>query len=173
MGDGIPVSRRGRLRSMDQAGIELLKTGTLAEFEVVGTKVEPAPDGETKYVRIEMQLRASDDDDRDPEDEVESFAIGLMFVLAVMSFHDAGPRGYSEKLYVDEDEFTVGDFVTALRFVRGELHLAVDYLRGRCVKTDIIVRRDGWVIVETRGRNDVALRWIERLQGKNLAQRAS
>lgn len=159
---------------MDAAGIELLKTGTLAEFEVVGTKVEPAPDGETKHVRIEMQLRASDDDgDREPDDEVECFGIGLMFVLAVMSFHDAGPRGYTEKTFVDEDEFTVGDFVTALRFVRGELHLEVDYLRGRCMKTEIVVRRDGWVILETRGRNDVALRWIERLQGKNQAQRAS
>jgi hypothetical protein len=34
------------------AGVELIKTGTLAEFEVVGTHVEPAPDGETKFVRI-------------------------------------------------------------------------------------------------------------------------
>jgi len=139
----------------------------------VGTKVEPAADGETNYVRIEMQLKAADDDDREPEDEVETFGIGLMFVLAVMSFHDAGPRGYSEKLFVDEDEFTVGDFVGSLRFARGELHLDVDYLRGRCVKTDIVVRRDGWVILETRGRNDVALRWIERLQGKRQAQCAS
>jgi hypothetical protein len=158
---------------MDAAGIELLKTGTLAEFETVGTKVEPAPDGETKHVRIEMRLKCSDDEEREPEDEVESFGIGFMFVLAVMSFHDAGPRGYSEKLFVDEDEFTVGDFVNALRFVRGDLQLDVDYLRGRCMKTNIVVRRDGTVVVETRGRNDVALRWIERLQGKKQAQRAS
>ena len=41
------------------------------------------------------------------------------------------------------------------------------------MKTDIVVRRDGWVILETRGRNDVALRWIERLQGKRQAQCAS
>ena len=158
---------------MDAAGIELLKTGTLAEFEVVGTKVEPAPDGETKHVRLEMRLKGSDDDEREPEDEVESFGIGFMFVLAVMSFHDAGPRGYSEELFVDEDEFTVGDFVNALRFVRGDLLLDVDYLRGRCVKTNIVVRRDGTVVVETRGRSDVALRWIERLQGKKQAQSAS
>jgi hypothetical protein len=158
---------------MDAAGIELLKTGTLAEFEVVETKVEPAPEGETKYVRIEMQLRSSDDDEREPEDEGESFGVGFMFVLAVMSFHDAGPRGYSEKLFIDEDEFTVGDFANALRFVRGELQLDVDYVRGRCVKTHIVIRRDGRVIVETRGRNNVALRWIDRLQGKDRAQRAS
>jgi hypothetical protein len=158
---------------MDAAGIELLKTGALAEFEVVGTKVEPAPDGETKHVRIEMLLRRSDDDDREPEDEVECFGLGFMFVLAQMSFHDAGPRGYAEKLFVDEDEFTVGDFVDALRFVRGELRLGVDYLRGRCVKTDIVVRRDGTVVLETRGRNEVALRWIDLLQRKQRGQRAS
>jgi len=46
-------------------------------------------------------------------------------------------------------------------------------LRGRCVKTNIVVRRDGTVVVETRGRSDVALRWIERLQGKKQAQSAS
>lgn len=158
---------------MDAAGIELLRTGALAEFEVVGTKVEPAADRETKHVRIEMRLRSSDDDDREPEDEVECFGLGFMFVLAQMSFQDAGPRGYTEKTFVDEDEFTVSDFVSALRFVRGELHLEVDYLRGRCVKTDIVVRRDGTVVLETRGRNDVALRWIDLLQRKKLAQRAS
>lgn len=153
------------------AGVELIKTGTLAEFEVVGTHVEPAPDGETKFVRIEIQLGGAEAGDG--EDQVEWVAFGFMFLLAVMSFHDAGPRGYSEKEFVDEDEFTVGDFTAGLRFVRGELHLEMDYLRGRCMKTHIIVRRDGWVLVETRGRSDVALRWVERIQGKKLAQRAS
>jgi hypothetical protein len=153
------------------AGVELMNTGTLAEFEVVRTHVEPAPDGETKFVRIEMQLGG--DEAGDGEDQVEWVGFGFMFLLAVMSFHDAGPRGYSENEFVDEDGFTVGDFFEGLRFVRGELHLDVDYVRGRCMKTNIIVRRDGWVVVETRGRSDVALRWVERIQGKKLAQRAS
>jgi hypothetical protein len=117
-----------------------------------------------------MQLGGPESGD---EDQVEWVAFGFMFLLGVMSFHDAGPRGYSETEFVDEDEFTVDDFFAGLRFVRGELHLDTDYVRGRCMKTHIIVRRDGWVLVETRGRNDVALRWVERIQGKKLAQRAS
>jgi hypothetical protein len=50
--------------------------------------------------------------------------------------------------------------------VRGELHLGLDYVRGRCVKTSIDVKRDGKVTLETRARGESALFWVDRLKGK-------
>src|SRR5262245_12876670 len=126
------------------AGFALLENGTLAKFEVTSTQVEPSPDGETCFVRIEMQL-GEPEEEVDGEDEVEWAAFVFMFVLALLSFHDARPRGYSERDYVERDELTVADFHAGLRYVRGELHLDLDYVRGRCVKTSIRVRRDGSV----------------------------
>jgi hypothetical protein len=147
------------------AGFALVETGTLAKFEVTETRVEPSPDGETLFVRIEMQL-GEPDEDVDGEDEVEWAAFGFMFVLALLSFNDARPRGYSEREYVERDELTVADFFAGLRFIRGELHLDLDYVRGRCVKTSIRVRRDGKVTLETRARGESAVFWVERLKGK-------
>jgi len=89
-----------------------------------------------------------------------------MFVLAMLSFNDARPRGYSEKEFIERDELTVADFLGGLRFIRGELHLDLDYIRGRCVKTAIRVRRDGKVTLETRARGDSAVHWVERLKGQ-------
>src|ERR1041384_2922899 len=146
------------------AGFSLLETGTLATFEVASTKVEPSPDGETLVVRIEMQL--GEPGESDGEDEVEWALFGFMFVLALLSFHDARPRGYSEQDYIERDELTVADFLTGLRFVRGELHLDLDYVRGRCVQAAIRVQRDGKVTLETRARGESALHWVERLKGK-------
>lgn len=157
------------------AGFALVETGTLAQFEVTSTHVEPSPDGETLCVRIEMQLGEPDEDDGEVngEGEAEWAAFGFMFVLALLSFHDARPRGYSEKEYIEGDEFTVADFFTGLRFVRGELHLHLDYVRGRCVKTTIRVRRDGQVTLETWSRGEAALHWTERLKGKKPLQLVS
>ena len=48
-----------------------------------------------------MQLGEPGDDDGedevDGEGEAEWAAFGFMYVLALLSFHDARPRGYSEK----------------------------------------------------------------------------
>lgn len=153
------------------AGFALLETGTLAKFEVTSTNVEPSPDGETVVVRLEMQLGEAGEDDG--EDEVEWAAFGFMFVLAVLSFHDARPRGYSERDYVERDELSVADFLAALRFKRGELHLDLDYVRGRCVKTAIRAKRDGSVTLETWGRGESALHWPERLKGKKQLELVS
>lgn len=45
-----------------------------------------------------------------------------------------------------------------------------DYIRGRCMKTAITVRRDGSVTLETRGRGESAPHWIDRLKGKERLQ---
>jgi hypothetical protein len=146
------------------AGFALVETGMLVKFEVTETRVEPSPDGETQFVHIEMQLGEAGE--ADGEDEVEWAAFGFMFVLAMLSFHDARPRGISEHDYVERDELSVADYFKGLRFVRGELHLDLDYVRGRCVKTSIDVKRDGKVTLETRARGESALFWVERLKGK-------
>ena len=75
-----------------------------------------------------------------------------IFALAVLSFADARPRGLSDQDLVDGDEFTVSDLFECLRFVSGELRFSSDYLRGRCMKTDITVRKDGMLTLSTRNR---------------------
>ena len=90
----------------------------------------------------------------------------MIFALAVLSFADARPRGSSDIDFVENDEFTVCDLFEYLRFVNGELRFYADYVRGRCLKTDITVRKDGRIILSTRNRGKSALRWLDQLQGK-------
>ena len=53
---------------------------------------------------------------------------------------------------------------------RGELHFYADYIRGRRLKTDIVVRKDGTATLQTFGRGKAAVRWLEKLQGKKMMQ---
>jgi hypothetical protein len=80
-----------------------------------------------------------------------------MFVVAVLSFAEAKPRNGSVIEYEEKDEFRLADFIEGLRFVRGELHFDADYIRGRRVKTRIVVRSNGSVTLETIGRGKAAL----------------
>lgn len=107
---------------------KLIETGTLVEFEVTNTKVDPSPDGETSFVHIAIQLGGPEGGDG--ADQAEWGGFGFIFVLAVLSFADSRPRGYSEKEFVEKDEFTVADFFEGLRFTRGELHFDADYVRA-------------------------------------------
>ncbi|HVO72063.1 MAG TPA: hypothetical protein VMT24_18565 [Aggregatilineaceae bacterium] len=107
-----------------------------------------------------------DPEEEDPADIAEWAAFGLIFALAVLSFADARPRGQSDIDFLEDDEFTVADLFECLRFSNGELRFSVDYLRGRCMKTDITVRRDGRMTLSTRNRGQAALRWLDRLEGK-------
>ncbi len=83
---------------------KLLETGALVAFDVVDPHVEGSPDG--GFVRIQLQLgEIEDDGDRSADHEWGAF--GFIFCLAVMSFHDARPRGISGIDYEERDEFTV------------------------------------------------------------------
>ena len=93
-------------------------------------------------------------------------ALGFLFAIGVLSFADARPRGLSEIEYVESDDFRVSDLVAGLKFQNGELHLDTDYLRGRRLKTRVVVRSDGTGTLETIGRGKAALRWIARLKGE-------
>jgi hypothetical protein len=110
------------------------------------------------------------EEEEEGEDVVAWGALGFIFVLAMLSFGDARPRGGSTLEYVEHDELEVFDFLEGLRFERGELHFYGDYIRGRRVKTGITVQRDGTVEIETFGRGKSATRWLDRLQGKKPLQ---
>ena len=119
------------------AGYRLIETGTLVHFDVVKTHVERPEALDETIVRIEMQLGELEDDER--TDDVAWGAFGFVFVLAVQSYGDARPRGVSEMHFEERDEFLPSDLLDHLRYERGELRFAADYLRGRCMKTDVTV----------------------------------
>ena len=150
------------------AGYDLIESGTLVTFEVQETDVRESADGDETLVRIELQLGLPNEDEEDdgPTDDHEWGAFGFIFTLAVLSFKDARPRGGSVLDFVEEDEFTVRDLLQGLRYERGELRFSADYVRGRCMKTDVTVRPTGAVTLETHYRGETALRWVDRLKGK-------
>jgi hypothetical protein len=143
----------------------LLETGTLVEFRVVESHLELGPDPEQFGIRVELMFEG-DDDGADPAEIAEWGAFGFLFALAVLSFHDARPRGASEREFLPHDAFTVADFFECLSFGGGGLHLQADYIRGRRMKTTVTVRPDGTVTLATLGRGRSALRWLDQLQGK-------
>lgn len=147
------------------AGFHLLKTAALVDFRVGEPVIQACTDGENLALQVEI-IPGNDPEDEDPADTVEWAGFGLIFALAVLSFADARPRGHSDIDFLEKDEFTVADLFECLRFSNGELYFSADYLRGRCMKTDITVRRDGRVTLSTRNRGQAALRWLDRLQGK-------
>ena len=156
-------------------GYELLNTGTLVTFRIVEEIVLEAPDEAEFSLRLQLKfVPAEDDGEQDEDDAAEDIAewgaFGFMFVVAVLSFAEAKPRNASVIEYDEKDEFRLADFIEGLRFVRGELHFDADYIRGRRVKTRIVVRSNGSIALETIGRGKAALRWLEQQQGKKLMQ---
>jgi hypothetical protein len=134
-------------------------------FRIVDTHTEISPDKENVSVRVELEFEG-DDVDTEPADIVEWGAFGFLFTLAVLSFHDARPRGISEVDYEPRDAFTVADFFECLSFSEQGLQLHTDYVRGRSMKTDVAVRPDGTITLTTWGRGESALRWLDKLRGK-------
>lgn len=147
---------------------QLIHTGALMEFRVTDTQTELSPDKENVSVRADLVFIGVDDEDDDtgPADAAEWGAFGFLFILATLSFQDARPRGYSEADFLPEDDFIVSDFFECLSYTQTGLHLRADYIRGRSVKTDIVVRPDGTATLTTWGRGQTALRWLDKLQGK-------
>jgi hypothetical protein len=139
---------------------EWLTSAAVADIVVIKTAAEPAPSGDDWNVVIDGRIGAED------EDDVEWAAFGVIYALSMLSFHDARPRGMSEKEFLEDDEWLAADMLRCLQFQRGELHLHADYVRGRMMKTFVTVRRDGTFQLETANRGQAATRWIAMLQGK-------
>jgi hypothetical protein len=149
------------------AGYNLIKQGALVNFDIVETKVDESVGRDEAIVRIDLHLGEMEDEEYRSEDH-EWGAFGFLFCLATLAFADARPRGVSEMHFDEQDEFTVADFFDGLRYERGEVRFSADYVRGRCVKTDLTVRPDGTATVETRCRGEAATRWVTRLKGKKM-----
>lgn len=140
---------------------KLIRDASLLDVEIIESDVRPTVGEEDWVVRMRLQV---------DEDLLDSCAYGLIFALGVLSFHDARPRGVSDNWFEDGDRFTTADLLNHIRFASGKLHMYVDYLRGRCVKTTVEVASDGKVRLETVNRGKAALAWVARLQGKKLLQ---
>ena len=146
---------------------ELLLQATLAEVVVADTQINPTS-ADDKHVRMEGRLRLDEDDDGEPANEAEHYAFGFIYALGVLSFTDTRPRGVSGMHFEETDDWAAGDMLRNLRFERGELHFYADYVRGRCMKTTVIVRTDGTFMLDAVNRGEAATRWIAKLQGKKL-----
>ena len=141
---------------------DLVRDGTLFEhLELLEETVTPTTGDDDLHVRIRFRVE---------EDLVETCGIGLVYVLGLLSFHDGRPRGISGTWFEDDDEFTAADMLRHLQFTRGRLHMHVDYLRGRCIKTTVEISSDGEVMLETVNRGSAATRWVDRLRGKKFLE---
>jgi len=146
---------------------ELLRQAALAEIVVSDTQINPTS-ADDKHVRIEGRLGLEEDDDGEPANDGEHYAFGFIYALGVLSFADARPRGDSGRYFEEKDDWAVGDMLRRLRFERGELHFYADYVRGRCMKTTVIVRADGTFMLDAVNRGEAATRWIAQLQGRRF-----
>ncbi len=145
----------------DRIEHELIKNATLAEIAVATVEITPTSTGD-RHVRIEGRL--GDDD----SSAVEWAAFGFIYAVGLLSFHDARPRGVSGIEFQERDEWNAADMLRHLRYERGSLEFESDYVRGRTMKTDVTIRRDGLFTLQTTNRGEAATRWIGRLQGKKV-----
>ena len=149
------------------AGFQLLETGTAMEFNVTNTTVHEGPDAAEFSVDIDLEFPPDADTD---ETDLNWGAFGFLFVIGTLSFADARPRESSVIDYLEKDEFQVGDFIGCLQWEDGALKFAADYLRGRRMKTRIVLKPDGSGRLTTTGRGKAAMLWLERLKGKKLLE---
>lgn len=149
------------------AGYQLLETGTAVEFHVTKTQIHEGPDAAEFSIDIDLEFPPDPDTE---ETDLEWGAFGFLFILGTLSFADARPREASHIDYVEDDEFDVGDFIGCLQWEGGALKFEADYLRGRRMKTHVILRPDGSGRLTTTGRGKAPILWLERLKGKKLLQ---
>ena len=153
--------------SEDRGAAEaLLRTGLVVPVRIVEESVIAGTDGSEFGLRLSLSFDDEDSPEEDRADVVEWGALGFLFAVGVLSFADARPRGFSDIDYIESDDFRVADLIAGLTYRNGELHLDTDYVRGRRMKTRIVVRPDGTGDIETIGRGKAALRWLARLRGE-------
>lgn len=101
-------------------------------------------------------------------DLLESCALGVIYALGVLSFHDARPRGNSGMDFAEKDDWTVADLLRGLTFPAGRVYFYADYVRGRMLKTGVEIFPDGRIVLETQNRGEAATRWVAKLKGKKM-----
>jgi hypothetical protein len=146
---------------------ELLRAALSLDLSVEAPDLTPTTDATNMVVRIRGRFGGHDED---AEEGYESWgAFPLIYAIGALSFVDAGPRGDSTLDFESEDVWRAADMLECLRYVRGELHFYADYVRGRCMKTRIIVKPSGDFEIETVNRGDAATRWVAQITGANSA----
>jgi hypothetical protein len=136
-------------------GFRLLEATIGIPIKILSNEFEEA--ATNTYHKIVFQI---------DEEEPDMFAVGVLFALSLMSFTYAAPRGYSENFFIPDEEWNFEYFVQCLKFQNGCLCFSADYVSGRHMKTDIIFKSGGNVILSTRNRGMGADTWLTLLQGK-------
>ena len=149
--------------------VDLLRSGTCVALHLQDPVVTPVPDADDVYVGDRVHVRIAGRIGEEEDDDVEFAALGMIYALGALSFADAKPRGNSVMHFRDKDDWTSGDMLRHVRFVRGELHFYADYERGRMMKTTVVVRKDGTFLLETMNRGEAAARWLAKLWGDEPA----
>ena len=136
-------------RRMSVNLLRQLEGGLVIDF------VEAIPHEVAGHESIEIKLKIS-------EDDVETSAFGLIFTIASLSFQDSLPAGYSKKLFQFHDEYRVEDFLPQLKYHMGRLWWSSDYVRGRRMKTTVVIDREGNVGMTVLDRgHELPMRWVE------------
>jgi hypothetical protein len=118
------------------------KTSPRATSSSSTTKIESL-DGEIVRVKIALP---------DVPEVLSSCARGLIFAIGALSFHDARPRGYSDRDFVENEEWTIADTLKDLRYEHGRLHFRADYVGDPLRKDDVNIDGEGKIVVETSNR---------------------
>ena len=136
-------------------GLRLLEATIGISIKILSNEFEEA--ATNTYHKIVFQI---------DEEAPDRYAVGVLFALSLMSFTYAAPRGYSENFFIPDEEWNLEYFVQCLKFENGCICFSADYVSGRLMKTDIIFKPGGEVILSTRNRGKGADRWLTYLQGK-------
>ena len=148
------------------AAEELVRTDLVVPVRIVEESVMAGTDGGEFGLRLSLSFDDEDSPEEDRADVVEWGALGFLFAVGAQSFADARPRGFSDIDCIASDDFGVADLIVGLTYRNGELHLDTDYVRGRRMKTRVVVRPDGTGGIETTSRGKAALRWLARLKSE-------
>ena len=138
-----------------EAVYELMKSAAVAGFRICHIEGEEHPDRSWQHVTCHLH-----------REDVSWSAIPLIYVIGTLSFADARPRGVSDIDYIEKDEWHLADMIPRLQLERGGIVFDSDYVRGRMMKTRVTVGPDGKMVVETRNRHEMAVRWLRTIKGK-------
>ena len=105
---------------------EILRAAPVVRFRILRAEGEERRDGSWQRATCHVH-----------REDLPWGAVPLIYVIGVLSFVDARPRGSSGIDCEEKDQWTVADMASRLRFERGLLSFEADYLRGRMVKTDV------------------------------------
>ena len=79
--------------------LRLLEQTVGTPIKILSNQYEEVPYGDgqvNSYQKIVFQVQ---------EEEPDLWAIGILFTLSLMSFTYSAPRGYSEKLFIPDEEW--------------------------------------------------------------------